>query len=301
MARKLLKLAIFAVAFGAVAAIGLWQWPIGQDTEPVAAEGDAERGAYLARMAGCISCHTNSAGGGSPLAGGVRLKSPYGTFVTPNITTDPDHGIGAWSVVDFDRAVRQGISPEGEPYYPAFPYLFYAKLSDQDVADLWVAFRTVAPVAEDTGTHDLAFPFDVRFGLKLWRALYFQPAAFQPDPAHDEQWNRGAFIVTGPSHCGACHTPRNLVGARDESRRFAGAGGLPGGDKSPAITTEHFLREGWNAGDIEIALELGILPDGDTLGGSMGEVVRDVTSFFTAEDLKAVAAYLMNDGRPPAQ
>lgn len=273
---------------------GLAGWPIGTEPNLKALKGIADRGAYLARMAGCIACHTNIEKGGAPLAGGLELPTGFGTLYSPNLTTDKVHGIGDWRISDFAKAVRQGISPEGESYYPAFPYPFYSKLSDQDIADLWAAFQTVPPAAEPSKEQAMKFPFSFRSGLKPWRAIFLDNAPFAPDPSKSDAWNRGKYIVEGPAHCGACHTPRNFLGARQAELRLHGAEGLPNGGKSPSITAERLKENGWTVSNLSYALQTGILPDGDAFGGSMGEVVRDGTSFLTEEDRRAIATYLLN-------
>ncbi len=274
----------------------LWAWPIDSEID-LAAElpGDPDRGAYVARMAGCIACHTDSKNGAAVLAGGPPLDTPFGTFHAPNITPDPAHGIGDWSLNDFAGALRHGIAPSGKPYYPAFPYTFYTRITDQDVADLWAAIWTVPPVATPSKPHDLGFPFNQRAALKLWRGLFFEPGVFAPDPARGEVWNRGAYIVEGPGHCGACHTPRNALGARSAEEALHGASNLPGGAKSEPITPEALVRKGWTRADLVFALRTGLMPDGDSLGGPMGEVVRDGTAFLSEADLMAIASYLLPD------
>ncbi|PLX37142.1 MAG: cytochrome C [Hyphomicrobiales bacterium] len=287
--------AALVLALAGTGAGALWLWPIGEPVVLADRKGDASRGAYLARMAGCIACHTNSAKGGAPLAGGLALETKFGTFYTPNLTPDEKHGLGAWSLDDFARAVRQGVSPSGEPYYPAFPYPFYRHLSDQDVADLWAAFRMLPAVAAPSRPQALHFPFSFRPGLKLWRAAFLSDTPLSPDPGKSEQWNRGQYIVRGPAHCGACHTPRNLAGARLTNRRLEGNPALPEGGSAPAISTAALHESGWKPGDIAYALETGIMPDGDVFGSSMAKVVDDGTSFLTDADRKAVATYLLDE------
>ncbi|GAB5377797.1 MAG: hypothetical protein AcusKO_42590 [Acuticoccus sp.] len=227
--RIVVVLAVVAGA-GGVGYGALALWPLDADAaiEP-SLKGDPARGAYLARASGCIGCHTDIDGGGKPLAGGTALDTDFGTFFAPNITTDPNVGIGAWSLADFATAVRKGVSPKGEPYYPVFPYTFYSRLTDQDVADLYAAFQTVAAVDEPAPTSSINFPFSERDGLKLWRALYFPDTQFHRDPFRSEAFNRGKYLVEGPLHCGACHTPRNSFGARDVEHRFEGSDALPAG------------------------------------------------------------------------
>lgn len=281
----------------AVAAGAVVLWPLAAEDRPIRLEGDVNRGAYLARMSGCIACHTNAAKGGAPLAGGLSLETEFGIFYSPNLTTDKQFGIGSWSVGQFATAVRTGIAPSGEPYYPAFPYPFYSKFSDQDIADLWAAFQTVPPVKNASKSQDLRFPFSFRPGLKLWRAMFLELSPFQPETDKSELWNRGKFIVEGPAHCGACHTPRNIAGARQAELRLHGAEGLPDGGKSPPITASQLKGKGWTVSSLKYALKTGVLPDGDAFGGSMSEVVRDGTSFLSDADLTAIATYLLNEER----
>ena len=291
--KKLLFLAVTALVFAGAAVVAIQQWSIGKPVTLDVKPGDPGKGAYLARMAGCIACHTNSEAGGAPLAGGLELPTQFGTFYSPNLTTDKTAGMGAWSVEDFARAVRQGVSPAGEPYYPAFPYPFFTKLTDQDIADLWAAFKTVPPASVPSKPQDMKFPFSFRDGLKLWRAAFVDVTPFEPDPSKSDSWNRGKYIVEGPAHCGACHTPRNVAGARQVEMRFHGADGLPEGGKSPPITAKALKEKGWEINTLKYALKTGVQPDGDAFGGSMGEVVRDGTSFLSDDDLTAIATYLL--------
>ncbi|MCA0871412.1 cytochrome c [Seohaeicola saemankumensis] len=294
--RGMFKLALGAAAFVAAAIGALILWPIGNENRPITLAGDATRGAYLARAGGCIACHTDFAAGGAPLAGGVKLATPFGTLYSPNLTTDPEHGIGSWTVDQFARAVRQGISPEGAPYYPAFTYPFYANFSDQDIADLWAAFQTVPAVAEPSTPHKMLFPFNQRWGLKLWRAAFLEKPQSEPVPGNDAEWNRGRQIVGGAAHCAACHTGRNILGARkSDTQHFKGSTSLPGGGKAPAIDFETLQKRGWTVENLAFALKTGIRPDGDAFGGAMGEVVLYGTRFLTAEDRRAMAVYLMDD------
>ncbi len=286
-----------AVAISGAAVIGaLVAWPIGRAPDDIDLTGDVRRGAYLARAGGCIACHTNFEKGGAPLAGGAPLKTDFGTFFPPNLTTDPVHGIGGWNVQDFAKAVRQGVSPTGQPYYPTFTYPFYANLTDQDIADLWAAFQTVPPVSEPAPAHDTPFPFNQRWGLKLWRAAFLDRPRTDPVYGNDEQWNRGRLLVEGAAHCAACHTGRNFAGARvSDTQHFQGNNRLPGGGKSPAIDFETLRGRDWTVENLAYALKTGITPSGDALGGTMGEVVLQGTRFLTDEDRKAMAVYLMDE------
>jgi len=289
----IVRVAAMAVFVGFAGYAGLLAWPLGESRGvPADLEGEASRGEYLSRMAGCYACHTDHEGGGAAYAGGAALKTDFGSFRAPNITPDPDHGIGAWTLVDFERALRHGVSPSSEPYFPAFPYPFYTRLTDRDVADLWAHLRAVDPVSAPAAPNELTFPFDQRAGLKLWRARYFDPGPLA-DLEGEERWRRGRYIVEGPAHCGACHTPRDALGGRDMTRRFEGATDLPGDGKSPAITADALEAEGYGPDDIVFALQIGILPDGDFFGSSMAEVVEHGTGKLSEDDLRAIAAYLL--------
>ena len=282
------------IGLGVVAALIVW--PIGREVDAITLTGDVDQGAYLARASGCIACHTNFEGGGAPLAGGVKLDTPFGSLYSVNLTTDPTFGIGDWTVEEFAKAVRQGISREGEAYYPAFTYPFYANFSDQDIADLWAAFQTVPPVAEAAPDHQMPIPFNQRWGLKLWRAAFLERPFTEPVPGNGELWNRGRKLVGGATHCAACHTARNFLGARkSDDEHFEGNPTLPGGSKAPAIDYKTLRSRGWSVDTLAYALETGIMPDGDTFGGSMSEVVLQGTRFLTAKDRQAMAIYLMDD------
>lgn len=257
--------------------------------------GNVARGAYLARASGCIACHTDIEGGGKPLAGGAPLKTEFGTFYAPNLTTDKEQGIGSWTLTQFAAALRHGESPAGTPYYPAFPYTFYTRLSDQDIADLWAAFLTVPPVDQASRPHQLSFPFNIRQGISLWQDMFLESRPFRPVEAQDERYNRGKYLVESAAHCAACHSPRNLFGALDKDQLFNGGPSLLEGKGSvPAITAEALAEAGWTESDLSYALQSGIKADGDVFGGSMSEVVRDGTSFLQKQDLDAIAYYLFN-------
>src|SRR5512134_657412 len=163
-----------------------------------AAAGDPKRGEYVARLGGCHSCHTNAPKKGAPLAGGLELKAAFGTFHVPNITPDPDTGIGRWSDNDFIRAMTDGVAPGGTHYYPAFPYTSYTRMTRGDLLDLRAYLNQVRPVRNTVPAHDLRFPYNFRFALGVWKWLFFRPGSFRPDPNKGASWNRGAYLVTGP-------------------------------------------------------------------------------------------------------
>lgn len=286
--------AVASIGVTGIAAVAAW--PIGTAPAEIILEGDVDRGAYLARASGCIACHTDFENGGAPLAGGVQLDTPFGTLYSPNLTMDPEHGIGSWTLAEFDKAVRQGISPDGQPYYPAFTYPFYQNFSDQDIADLWAAFQTVPPVAEPSKDREMPFPFNQRSTLKVWRAMFLEPPRTDPIPENGNVWNRGRWLVEGAAHCAACHTGRNLLGARNEdNEHFRGSDMLPGGGKAPAIDYETLMARGWDVENLAYALRTGITPSGDAFGNAMGEVVLYGTQFLSEDDLLAIATYLLDD------
>lgn len=290
---RIIRQGIGAALFAAAFVTAVVAWPIGRMSRPNTQTGDIERGAYLARASGCIACHTVA--GNGPLAGGVKIQTPFGALFSPNLTTDPEHGLGRWELADFARAVRQGISPEGEAYFPAFPYSFYQNFTDQDIADLWAAFQTVPPDDTVSKSLEMAFPFDQRWGLKLWRAAFLTAPQTVPVADKSDAWNRGRLLVEGAGHCAACHTARNLLGGRlTDSGHLLGNTALPNGDKAPSLAVAALRQQGWDVANLAYALETGILPDGDSFGGSMGEVVQNGTSFLSGEDLEAIATYIMD-------
>ncbi|MDU8929834.1 cytochrome c [Alisedimentitalea sp. MJ-SS2] len=294
--KRIIRLGLAGAVMASAGLAAVVAWPIGVPPRPFDLAGNVDRGAYLARASGCIACHTDVAGGGAPLAGGVKFETPFGTLYSPNLTTDKVHGIGGWTLEQFAVAVRQGISPDGQPYYPAFTYPFYGNFTDQDIADLWAAFQTVPPMAKASQDQDMTFPFNQRWGLKLWRAAFLEPPRTNPIPGNDDVWNRGRLLVEGAAHCAACHTGRNFAGARkSDTEHFKGSDALPGGGKAPAIDFDSLKKKGWTLDSLAFALRTGITPDGDAFGGAMGEVVLYGTSFLTEEDRRAMATYLLDD------
>jgi mono/diheme cytochrome c family protein len=249
-------------------------------------------GELLFNAGGCTNCHT--AKGGEVLAGGDPLKTPFGTFHPPNITPDPETGIGGWSLADFTLAMRDGRTPHLGPLYPAFPYTSYTLMSDADIAALKAYLDTIKPVRKASPDNELRFPFNIRWGLYAWQALFFEPERFVPDPSKGDVWNRGAYLVNGPGHCQQCHTPRNWLGALDESRAFTGADlGKEFGGKVPDITSDPKKGIGdWTEDDIVTLLSLGMTPKGDFVGGEMGDVVDKQTGKLPKEDVRAIAVYL---------
>jgi mono/diheme cytochrome c family protein len=258
----------------------------------VAAEGAAARGAYLANAADCTSCHTDREHGGRPYAGGRAIPTPFGTFYSPNITPDPETGIGRWSDAQFLRALRFGVGPDGRNYYPAFPYTSFTRITDEDVLAIKAYLFSLPPVRQTDRPQALSFPYSWRPLLTLWKWLYFRSGPFRPDPAKSATFNRGAYLVNALAHCGECHTPRNWLGAMEQDRFLAGTPAGPGGKTVPNITSDPRSGIGkWSVDDIATLLKTGEKPDGDFIGGAMGEVV-DSTARLTDADRHAIAVYI---------
>ena len=262
---------------------------------PAIAAGDAKHGEYVARLGGCHACHTDPAKKDAPLAGGLALTTPYGTFYVPNITPDPETGIGGWSDSDFVRAMTEGVAPDGSSYYPAFPYTSYTRMLRQDLLDLKAYLDTVKPVRNAVRSHDLRFPYSVRSAMRVWKWLFFRPGTFHPDPSKSASWNRGAYLVTGPGHCGECHTARNLLGATKESHALAGMKKGPDGKRVANITPHPQDGIGlWSPDDIVEFLKTGKRPFGEDVDAPMDEVIANSTSHWTLGDRKATAEYLLS-------
>jgi mono/diheme cytochrome c family protein len=260
---------------------------------------DLDNGRTMFAIGGCTSCHAIPNNDPAKvdrtrLGGGLALKSPFGTFYVPNISSDPVDGIGAWSEADFVTALWKGTSRQGYHLYPAFPYVSYQHMQLDDVRDLFAYLKTLPPVSGRVRGHDLKFPFNIRRLVGVWKLIFLHGGPFVPDPAQSAQWNRGAYLVNAPGHCAECHSPRNFLGAIIASERFAG-GPAPDGEGWVPNITPIGLREGktvWSEKDIASFLDDGMLPSGDFAGGAMAEVVRNNTSLLNADDRAAIAAYI---------
>jgi mono/diheme cytochrome c family protein len=249
------------------------------------------RGEYLTHAGGCITCHTAESDDAVPLAGGRAMESPFGTFYSPNITPDPDTGIGNWSDDDFVKAFWEGVSPAGEHYYPSFPYTSYTGISRDDLIAMKAYLFSLEPVKNENRKHDLAWYMSTRLAAGAWKELNFEPARFVAEDSKDEQWNRGAYLARHLGHCGECHTPRGDLGALQADQEYAG--GQLGDESIPNITQHRVDGIGrWSVSDIEYFLDIGMLPDGDFAGSSMVDVIEDNTSKLTREDRLAIATYL---------
>ncbi|SMQ75936.1 Cytochrome c, mono- and diheme variants [Devosia lucknowensis] len=291
MRRRWIVLGVVVVLGAATAAYFLK--PVTGPARDLTLVGDVARGDYLIRLGGCVACHTNAAAGGAELAGGVGLETAFGTFVPPNITSDPDVGIGRWTVQQFSDAMSNGMGPQGH-LYPTFPYENYTLMSDQEIVDLYAALMATEPVSTPAGESQVPFPFNIRLAMAGWQNLFFRPARFSPEEGQSEQYNRGKYLAYGPAHCVACHTPRNALGALEWDKALTGSPGGTGG-RAPALTAAALTEEGYDVPTLVQTLKDGFTPGFDVLGGSMGEVIADSTSHWTDEDLTALATYLLTE------
>lgn len=297
MLRKLVILAVIAAVVG----LGVFWVVTIPATVPASALAprtpNLDNGKTMFIAGGCTSCHaTPNQDDKTRLGGGVALKSPFGTFYSPNISPDQNDGIGRWSEADFVTAMVKGTSPRGEHYYPAFPYTSYQRMRYDDLRDLFAYLKTLPQVAGKARGHDLPFPFTIRRTLGGWKFLFLDGEAFKPDASKDAAWNRGAYLVNGPNHCAECHSPRNLLGGIVASQRFAG-GPDPEGDGWVPNITQKGLNN-WSQEQIAKLLETGDMPDGDSIGGNMGKVVGN-TRQLSAEDRAAMAVYIKS--LPPVE
>lgn len=289
MARGLIVGATLLAAF---AAAGLWVTrAVPEDGADLAAlSPDVANGELVFVASGCASCHAAPEAEGDAklvLAGGHRLESEFGAFVVPNISPDPDHGIGGWTLAEFASATRAGVSPDGRHYYPAFPYTAYAQMSDQDIVDLWAYMQALPADATPSTPHEIGFPFNIRRSVGVWKALYKSDEWVMED-APSPELERGRYLVEVLAHCGECHTPRNALGALDRTAWLAGAPNPSGRGRIPSLTPAEF---DWSAEDIAYYLETGFTPDYDSAGGTMADVVTNFAQL-PASDRAAVAAYI---------
>jgi mono/diheme cytochrome c family protein len=259
-------------------------------TSAAAQDEAVRRGEYVFHAAGCLGCHT--AKEGKPLAGGRALDTPFGVYYAPNITPDPETGIGRWSPEDFRRALRHGEMPSGAPYFPVFPYTSFTGMTDGDIADLFAYLKTREAVAQPNKPHEVQFPFGWRFLMRGWRMLYFEEGPLQPVANQSAEWNRGRYLTEALGHCGECHTPRNPLGGLESDRAYAGVRGGPDGQNAPNITPHESGIKTWSIEDITTLLASGQTPEFDYVGSGMGEVVANSTSKLTDADRRAIAVYL---------
>jgi mono/diheme cytochrome c family protein len=245
------------------------------------------RGEVLAGAGNCASCHTNS--GGAPYAGGVPIRTPFGVVYSTNITPDPGTGIGSWPQQAFARALREGVARDGSHLFPALPYDHFTRLTDADVAALYAYCMTRAPVDAPARTNGVPFPLNIRALQAGWKLLYFRAGRFVPDGAHSEEWNRGAYLADGVSHCGACHTPRNMLGAEQTSQAFGGA--AVNGWIAPPINQDNPSPVPWTAEELYAYLRAGVSRYHGTAVGPMSDVVHQDLVALPDADIHAIAVY----------
>lgn len=298
--RKGLWATASALAIGGIGLIaGLLGWrsaiaPVSLSA-PVYSQATIERGRVLAALGDCAVCHT--APGGAPNAGGRAMQTPFGTLYTTNLTPDADTGLGRWSFSAFQRAMREGISRDGHHLYPAFPYTAFAKTSDDDLQALYAYFMSMPAVRAETPKAELKFPFSMRPLMAGWNALFHDPAPLQPVAAQSAEWNRGAYLVNGLGHCGACHTPRNALGAEQGGSAFL-AGAMVDGWEAPALTQRSKSAVPWDADELYRYLRQGHAQRHGIAGGPMAEVVRELAQVPDA-DVRAMATYLASFNPAP--
>jgi mono/diheme cytochrome c family protein len=296
---------VLAVVLAGAAAFGVYGWLTATPSALVlvteaAYTPDLANGQTTFNAGGCSSCHAVP---GQPdrlkLGGGLALASPFGTFYVPNISPDPTDGIGRWSEAQFVTAVTKGVSPSGTHYFPAFPYTTYAHARVSDIRDLFAYLKTLAPVPGRVRDHDVPFPFNIRRNIGIWKWLFMDGRPFMPDTARPAQWNRGDYLVNGLGHCAECHSPRNFLGGIVAAQRFAGGPDPDGKGWVPNITQKGISD--WSEKDIAYFLESGQMPDGDSAGGSMVSVIRNISQLSEA-DRNAIATYIKSlppvDGPP---
>jgi len=247
-----------------------------------------ERGKYLTTAADCAACHTKP--GGKPFAGGVALRTPFGTLVGPNITPDREAGIGAWSDDEFVAALHEGRGRGGKRLFPAMPYPAYTKMTRDDALAIRAYLQTIEPVPDTIEPDQLPFPLSIRFNMAAWNALNFTPGRLEPDPSKSAEWNRGRYLVDALGHCGTCHTPKNWLGADKDSAYLQG--GTLQGWHAPNITAHDQKGIGrWSVDDIAAYLKTGANP-GAVATGDMTEEIVHSSSQMTDADVRAIAIYL---------
>ncbi|MGZ5140710.1 MAG: c-type cytochrome [Burkholderiales bacterium] len=291
MARRvILGLLLVLLVLSAVFVVFAWRSAIAPADPPARSTFDTAlvaRGASLAAIGDCVSCH--SAPEGKPYAGGFPLHTQFGTIYGTNITPDAETGIGRWTFPAFSRAMREGVDRDGRHLYPAFPYDHFTNVSDDDLQALYAFFMTREPVRAETPQNDLMFPLNLRMLIAGWKLLYLERTGFRPDPAQSADWNRGAYLVRGLGHCGACHTPRNALGA--EKRELDLAGGDAEGWHAPALNTATHAPIPWTADALLRYLRQGADETHDTAVGPMAAVVNNFSTVSESE-VRAISIYI---------
>ncbi len=250
-----------------------------------------KRGEYLAKMGDCMACHTNVSEGGKPFSGGLSIATPFGTFYSPNITPDAKTGIGGWTEAEFIRALKEGKNPKGQPYFPVFPYIYFANMTDEDARDLYAYFMSIPAVERENVP--LPFPFNIpgaRFALYGWDLLFFYPEkAYKPDPSQSDEWNRGQYIVDSLGHCSMCHTPLNPLGA--PKNKYYLTGTFIDGYWAPNIT-KYGLESATHQEVADVFAKNELINQAGPVSGPMAEVNHNSLRYLTNADHLAIATYL---------
>jgi mono/diheme cytochrome c family protein len=292
---KVLGAGVAVVAIGVAAAWYLTKPdPMPEDAFANLGEPDLAQGETLFWAGGCAGCHAADGATGDAvkvMSGGHALKSPFGTFHVPNISPDPEAGIGEWTLAEFGNSMLRGVGRQGEHLYPSFPYTSYARMSPQDINNLFGYLNTLPSSSNATPPHDLGFPYNVRAALGGWKILYFNDQPKVELASADEKLQRGQFLTEGPGHCGECHTPRNALGGLDLDQWLAGGPNPEGEGRIPNITPGSQSIGSWSEGDLVNYFQTGFTPDYDSVGGSMVEVQKNL-AHLSQQDLEAIAAYL---------
>ncbi len=287
--------AVVVVAVAALVAINLLGGRTGGPVQVVNAPADVvARGRYLAKAADCAACH--SAPGGAPYAGGLPMPSGFGTIYATNITPDPDHGIGRWSADDFWRALHDGVRRDGQQLYPAMPYTSYRGMTRADADAIYAYAMQLRPMKVANRRTELNFPFNIRLGMLGWNLLFLHDTLPSVSAGSSPAWQRGRYLVNVLGHCGECHTPRGIAGEMELSRPLTGF--ALGRVAAPDITAAGLASRGWTAAGLRAYLGRGIAPQGSAFS-DMHPVIMLSTTNLTAEDLSAVATYLLGDNPPP--
>lgn len=296
--RIIASVIVIALAVGAMAAFAIAWRPAIAAIDPSAPQAfDAalvKRGRDLAAIGNCNDCHTVR--GAKNFAGGLPVPTPFGTIFSSNITPDPETGIGRWSETAFRRAMRSGVNREGQHLYPTFPYDHFTNVSDEDDKAIYAFLMTRQPVHAPARANQLAFPFDQRLIIAGWKLLFLRNDIYQPDSSKSAEWNRGAYLVAGLAHCGACHTPRNALGAERVSAQFAG--GDVDNWHAYAINDKSHSPVPWDADALYAYLRNGWHPDHGTARGPMAEVVGNLSSV-PDSDVRAIAIYMADISGAP--
>lgn len=289
MLRKLFLLAVLAFVAGATV-FWLVTIPAVVPAEHLPVHlPDLPNGQTVFNAGGCASCHASTGGSRTMLGGGLAIPSPFGVFYAPNISPHETDGIGSWTEANFVTALKEGTSPAGTHYFPAFPYGSYRRATTEDIRDLFAYIKTLPPHTGRIRDHEVKFPFNIRRLVGGWKFLFLDGKQIISDPKESVEWNRGAYLVNSLGHCAECHSSRNFLGGIVTSQRFAG-GPNPEGEGWVPNITQKGLKD-WSEKDIAAFLKSGERPDGDTVGGSMVRVIKNISQLSDG-DRAAIAAYL---------